>query len=129
MPKISRAFVKIGLLYFVAAGLFAVFSAATAPYWLNPTWLHIFVVGWITHLIFGVASWMFPKFSKEAPRGNERLGYASLALLNAGLLLRIVAEPMPQLAPSAAMLTASALTQWLGGLGLVVWTWPRVRGK
>ena len=68
---------------------------------LVPVYFHLLMVGWVTQLIFGVAFWMFPRYSKEKPRGREGLAWAMYASLNAGLLLRGLAEPMHSGAPSA----------------------------
>lgn len=32
---------------------------------LSVTYVHLFVVGWLTPLIFGVALWLFPKMSES----------------------------------------------------------------
>ena len=69
-------------------------QAAGGPLWLTPVTIHLLVVGWVTGMIFGVAYWMFPKFSTEQPRGANGLAVASFVLLNLGLLLRVVGEPM-----------------------------------
>ena len=96
--------------------------------WL--TYIHLLVVGWLTQLIFGVAYWMFPRYSAERPRGSERLGWATFALLNLGLLLRVIAEPWHALAgQGAALLVGSALLQLLAGWIFVVNTWPRIRER
>jgi hypothetical protein len=34
---------------------------------------------------------MFPPFSHEQPRGDERLGWFTYATFNSGLLLRVIA--------------------------------------
>ena len=95
-----------------------------------PTYLHLLVVGWLTQLIFGVAFWMFPKHSSALPRGSDRLGWTCFALLNIGLVLRAVAEPLQGLGrPSAPLLVASAVTQLLAGWAFVANTWPRVRER
>jgi hypothetical protein len=104
----------------------AVFGAA------GPAYVHLLVVGWVTQMIFGVAYWMFPKTSVARPRGSDALAVATFALLNVGLLLRVVAEPLLALRPGAgvaALLAAAAVTQWLAGVGFVVNTWPRVKEK
>ena len=95
-----------------------------------PAYLHLLVVGWLTQLIFGVAYWMFPRYSAEQPRGSERLGWAALALLNAGLLLRAVAEPWHAVTGhGGTVLVASAAFQMLAGLAFVANTWPRIRER
>ena len=95
-----------------------------------PTYLHLLVVGWLTQLIFGVAFWLFPKYSSVKPRGSEGLGWASFVLLNFGLILRLIGEPRAALGGDAAtLLVASAVIQLLAGWAFVANTWPRVRER
>jgi hypothetical protein len=132
MPPLTRWFVKLSLLYFVAALAAGVWQAAGGPLWLTPVMIHLLVVGWVTGMIFGVAYWMFPKYSPDEPRGADSLAIASFVLLNLGLLLRVAAEPWQESRPSSVagwLLVGSALLQWLGGLAFVVNTWPRVKGR
>ncbi|MFN8488691.1 MAG: hypothetical protein U0350_13910 [Caldilineaceae bacterium] len=139
MPLLTRLFIKTGLLYFVAALLtgllLAVNRTFSLPAWvgvLNPVYFHLFMVGWVTQLIIGVAYWMFPKFTREQPRGSEPLVQITYLLLNGGLLLRVLAEPMLALQTNKLwgyLLALSALLQWLAGLTFVVNTWPRVKER
>jgi hypothetical protein len=139
MPIITRWFIKTSLVCFVAALLVGLARAAQAPLGLparvaavGPVYVHLLVVGWITQMIFGVAYWMFPKYSKEEPRGSDRLAIASYALLNLGLLLRAFGEPAHMLHPAAGVgwtLALSAALQWLGGMAFVVNTWARVKER
>lgn len=132
MPPLTRWFVKLALLYFVAALAAGVWQAADGPLWLTPIMIHLLVVGWVTGMIFGVAYWMFPKHSPDEPRGADSLAVASFVLLNAGLLLRVAVEPWQTNRPSALagwLLVGSALLQWLGGVAFVANTWPRVKGR
>lgn len=139
MPPITRVFIKAALAYFVIALLTGVLLAAAPwlpmPLWiaaLNPVYFHLFMVGWVTQLIAGVAYWMFPKFSRQQPRGSDRLAWSTFALLNLGLALRIIAEPANTLTPGGVwgyLLAASAVLQWLGGAAFVSNTWPRVKEK
>ena len=97
---------------------------------LWPTYVHLLVVGWLTQLIFGVAYWMFPRYSAERPRGSERLSWITFALLNLGLLLRAIAEPWHALAGrGAGLLVGSAVLQVLAGWTFVWNTWPRIRER
>ncbi len=136
MPRLTRWYIKAALLYFITALLLSLVmqwpGASDVP-WLRvawPTYLHILVVGWLTQLIFGVALWLFPKHPTAPPGGSDRLGWSSLVLLNAGLLVRIVGEPRALLGFDAAgLLLASAVAQLLAGLAFVVNIWPRVRER
>jgi hypothetical protein len=83
-------------------------------------------------MIFGVIFWMFPIMTRAKPRGNEALGWASYALLNLGLLLRVVGEPLVGLRPQSAfgwLLTLSAVLQWLAAVLFVYLAWPRVKER
>ena len=139
MPTLTRLFVKTSLVYLVAALLlalvFALGQATTLPPLLaatGPVYFHLFLVGWVTQLIMGIVFWMFPKYSREHPRGSERLALATYVLLNAGLLLRVVGEPARAVHPAPLwgwLLAASALLQWLAGAGFVANTWGRVKER
>jgi len=139
MPTLTRWFVRSALVYFVAALLVGVLLAARSTFnlpaaisALAPTYFHLLMVGWVTQLIFGVAFWMFPKFTIVQPRGSESLGWATYWLLNIGLLLRVIGEPLNTLIATPVLgwtVVASAVLQWLGGLAFVVNTWRRVKEK
>jgi len=97
---------------------------------LLPVFYHLLMVGWVTQLICGVALWMFPPYSREQPRGDERLGWLAYGALNAGLLLRAVFEPLHAwLAPPwlGWPLALSALLQVLAVWAFVIAIWPRVK--
>ena len=138
MPTLTRWMLKTSLIYFLLAllvgllqGLSPIFlSELTFFRQLEPVRVHLFVVGWISLLIFGVVFWMFPKYSREKPRGYEWLDWATYGLLNTGLLLRVIGESAAQPGPVfGSMLVVSALLQWLAGLAFFINTWPRVKEK
>lgn len=138
MPPLTRWFVKTALVYLVAAlGLGVALAggrlgALPAPGALAPVYFHLFMVGWVTQLIFGVSLWMFPRDSRERPRGSPVLGWTVFATLNLGLLLRVAAEPLavPGAGPAwGRLLVLSAALQWLGGALYAVAVWPRVRER
>ncbi|MDQ7025296.1 MAG: hypothetical protein Q9P44_07025 [Anaerolineae bacterium] len=139
MPTLARYFIKSGMIYFVIGLLLAtvvmaqpVFDLPTSIALLRPTYLHLLTVGWITQVIVGVAYWMFPKYTKENPRGNERLGWAIFLLLNTGIILRTIGEPLVALYPTLGagwLLALSGVTQLLGGWGFIINTWSRVKER
>ena len=135
MPPLTRWMIKTSLVYLVlalAAGLLIALRLPWVPAGLTPAYFHLFMVGWISLLIFGVVFWMFPKESKERPRGNEQLGWAVFITLNAGLILRIIGEPLLTARPDANagwMLAVSALLQLFAGWGFIANTWTRVRER
>ncbi len=135
MPALTRWMVRTSLVYLLLALLAAVllalrsaFRAAWVPVGLSPVYFHLFLLGWVSQLIFGVVFWMFPKYSMQQPRGQEWLGWATYGLINAGLALRVVGETAA--GPGLSwLLVISAGLQWLGGLAFVVNTWSRVKVK
>jgi hypothetical protein len=139
MPPLTRLFVKTSFIYFVVALLAGVaFAARTLiplPGFaaaLTPIYFHLFMVGWVTEMIIGVGYWMFPKFTRQQPRGSDELTWATYLLLNCGLLLRIVAEPAQAMQPNLLwgwLLVCSALLQWLAALLFVANTWPRIKER
>ena len=139
MPTLARWYIKLGMLYF-AVGLMmgaAVLAQPVMNWWsglqaLRPVYLHFLFIGWITQLIMGVGYWMFPKFTKEKPRGNETLGWVVLVLLNVGLVLRAVGEPAVMLAPEAGLgwtLGVASACLLLAGWGFILNTWGRIKER
>lgn len=139
MPTLTRWLIKSALVYLAAALLLAFILALpetvalpTFVLYLNPAYFHLFLVGWVTQMIFGVIYWMFPIITRAQPRGNERLGWTSYILLNAGLLLRVVGEPLTSARPEAGfgwLLAVSAVLQWLAAVLFIRLAWPRVKDK
>lgn len=132
MPLLTRTFIKTALVCFILALLFGILLALNVGGGLFPVYIHLFVFGWLTQLIFGVVYWMFPKYSNSSPRGHEALGWVTYAAMNAGLILRAVAEPLQAARANSflgALLILSAVLQWLSGLTFFINTWPRVKEK
>lgn len=135
MPQLTRWFIKAALVYLVLAlctGIFLVLPIDAPVSSLFPAYLHMLTFGWLTQLIFGVALWMFPKYTSAKPRGHEWLGWVTFALLNTGLILRIIFEPFNSISPSQLggwMIVLAAVLQWLAGISFVANTWVRVREK
>lgn len=134
MPLITRWYIRTSFLYLIASLLVGLLIALRSTLNLpivfgvmGPAYLHLFLVGWITQLIFGVIFWLFPKPKTDLPHW-ERVGWVVWALLNAGLLLRVIAEPPAVLQPGGLwgwLLVTSAALQWLAGIGLIAIVWPR----
>ncbi len=136
MPTPTRWMLRFALIYLVVALALGVTMAmpSSPPLLaaLGPAYIHFFVVGWVTQLVMGVVFWMFPKLSAERPRGSPGLAWSTMLLLNIGLLLRALAEPMQALHPQGAWgwgLVVSAVLQWTAALAFVANTWGRVRER
>jgi hypothetical protein len=139
VPTLSRCYIKSGLLYF-AIGLMmgAMLLAQPVMGWspslqvLRPVYLHFLFIGWVTQLIMGVGYWMFPKQSKEKPRGSEWLGWAVLVLLNVGMVLRAIGEPMMVLAPQGGygwIVATASMCLLLAGWGFILNTWGHIKER
>jgi hypothetical protein len=139
MPALTRWFIKSALAYFVASMLVGILLAAPGvtslgPVMasLTPVYFHLFMVGWVAQIIFGVAYWMFPRYSKERPRGSEGLALVTYAALNLGLISRTIAEPILAVNPGTSwkwLLLLAAILQWLAGLAFALNTWSRVKER
>jgi hypothetical protein len=137
MPPLSRWFIRTSFLYLVATFVTGILVALD-PSWdlipgsgrLIPVYYHLFMLGWVSQLIFGVANWMFPVYTREAPRRNESLGWTIYGLLNAGLVLLLLGEAIRGAAERAGswMVALSALLLWLAGTAFVANTWGRIKG-
>jgi hypothetical protein len=137
MPRLIRWYVKMAFVWLVLALFLKAISlfpdGASLPA-ITPVSWHLLFVGWLTQLIFGIAHWMLPTkpgaTRKDKLRGNERLMWGIFLILNVGLALRVVAEPMQIVQPNpvgARWLIASAWLQWLAAVGFVANSWGRVR--
>jgi heme/copper-type cytochrome/quinol oxidase subunit 1 len=136
---LTRWHLKAGLFYFVVALITGILTAARpvinlppAFASLTPVYFHLLMVGWVTQAIFGVAYWMFPKFSRDQPRRSETQARATFVLLNLGLILRVIGEPMQAFGAQSIwgwLLALSAVLQWLAGLLFVVNIWARVKER
>ncbi|NUQ83672.1 MAG: hypothetical protein HUU11_03070 [Anaerolineales bacterium] len=132
MPLLTRIFIKTALVYFALALAFGILLTLRAPISLFPVYIHLFVFGWLTQLIFGVVYWMFPKYSTQLPRGHDPLVWIAYGAMNLGLILRAIAEPMQAFQANnvfGALLAISAVLQWLAGIAFIANTWGRVKEK
>ncbi len=139
MPTLTRWYIKSALLYLAVALMLSIlltlpdnFNLPTFIHFMNPAFFHLFLVGWVTQIIFGVIYWMFPIITRAQPRGNIYLGWASYILLNVGLMLRVIGEPLTSVRPNAGfgwLLAVSALLQWLAAVIFVLLAWPRVKAR
>jgi len=143
MPRLTRYFIKTALIYLVASLLIGALVLARAAFdlpselaaalaALTPVYFHLFMVGWVMQLIFGMLFWMLPRQSKERPRGNESLAWIAFVTINVGLLMRAIGEPLVTLQPDLGagwLLALSAVLQLIGGWAFIGNAWPRVRER
>ena len=131
MPFVPRLFIKTGVIYlaltFVLGALFLTLEAfgRPIPFTIAVEHGHMGFVGWLVNTVVGVALWLLPVNRKAFPetqgRYPEKPARTAFAALNAGLILRLVFEPVQSShasVVSSAALIASAILQ-LGGILIV----------
>lgn len=129
MPTLTRVCLRSALGWLVVGfGLLLLMAADPAGPWagLRITAFHCLTVGWITQMIFGVAHWMFPRASREAPRGQATLAWVAWATLNTGMTLRVLGDGLGR-SPAPALL--GGLLQLLAAIAWALHIWPRVKER
>jgi hypothetical protein len=122
LPFESRLFVKasiVGLaLTFLVGGVALVAEAfgRSLPPVVNIERAHLGFVGWLVNLVIGIALWFLPLSRKAFPatqgRYPRRLPEIIFALLNAGLGLRLIAEPLVTSAPTVMRPASTPAQRW-----------------
>ena len=90
---------------------------------------HLIAVGFFLMLVMGVAYWMFPRLPGTSPEmaARDPLAWVSYFLLNGGLLLRVLFEPLLPAAPARLAMLISAVAQVGAVLCFLFAIWRRVR--
>jgi len=139
MPFVARLFVRTGIVYlvltFLAGAALLVLEAAgrPAPFIIGVEHGHMGFVGWLVNTVIGVALWLLPlnrqAFPETQGRYPELASRAAFVLLNVGLAIRLIIEPMYAARASSAasvLLVVSAAFQ-LTAIVIVAWiVWKRV---
>lgn len=136
MPKISRYFIKTGVVYLLAGVLLAIIAEipalSTAPL-LLPVYWHMLVIGWITQVIMGVSIWMFPRKQRDRKKTDSRAAWSAYWLLNSGLVLRLLSEPFLPLTDNSTVLTTmmilSGILQVSAFIAYTAEIWPRLQSR
>jgi len=138
MDPVSVRLVRASLLWLAAGFTLGalMLSDALVPgdwrRWFAPTHGHMLFVGWFLQFAVGVAYWLLPrKRTAERPLGyHERGAYGAFALLNSGLLLRVIAEPPERVGNGGALvdlaLAVSAVLQLAAIVIIAAQIWPRI---
>lgn len=134
MPRIARVFIKTGIIYFLASlvvGVLIEIPSASLPV-LLPLFWHMLMLGWITQIIFGVSLWMFPGRVREEGFRAQLTGWITYMLLNLGVVLRIIAEPMLSYSDRPIwqwLIIGSTVLQIGAASAYVIEMWPRIQSK
>jgi len=86
MSKITVAFIRAAMVYFVLAMLLGIHMSRTgAAYPSMPIHVHFNLLGWMSMMIYGVAYHILPRFSGQ-PLWSEKLSKWHFYLANIGLI-------------------------------------------
>lgn len=137
MPPIARLAIRLAFVSLLLSWLVELWCAAAPLLSLGcpfprATSYHLFFVGWLTQMIFGVAFWLFPTQGRQNPRGNEKIAAWAIVLLNGGLCLRLLCEPMQHHKPGIVWgvgLLLAGLAQWLSAALFTSNIWRRIIDK
>lgn len=136
MPRITRLFIKSGMIYFLAGILLALIAElpdVSTGALLLPVYWHMIVIGWITQVIMGVSIWMFPRKKRGKRKEETFAANAAFWCLNIGLVLRFLAEPfLPFYFNESWIVLVIVLSSFLQIAAIGFYTaviWPRVRPR
>jgi cbb3-type cytochrome oxidase subunit 1 len=102
MPRLSVWYIRSALLYlllgFTFGGLILInkgFPLHRLVWRLLPAHIEFVLFGWTVLLVLGMAFWILPRFASPPVRGNEKQAWAAFFLVNAGILLGVLASIFP----------------------------------
>lgn len=132
--KTSLIWMLIG---FVIGGLMLVDHMVPGNWraWLLPTHGHMLFVGWFVQFVIGIAFWLLPRKRRpELPLGyGEHKAFIALAMLNIGLGMRVIAEPLWRDRQEGiwidSLLAGSSILQVGAIFIFVTQMWPRIYGR
>jgi hypothetical protein len=131
MPRLSVWTLRLALVYLLAGFTLGALLLANkgigfdAALWsLLPAHIDFLLLGWTLQLVIGVAFWILPRFSKPPRRGNQKLAWAAIILLNAGIWIDSVGPLF--LPPSYLNFIGRGLVL-LAAIAFALHAWPRVK--
>jgi len=150
VPPTTRVAVKASFVYFCLGAAIGALLLVNrwVPLWTGLPALRsshiVFVVdGWVTQLILGVGWWLLPPLQialrpdeanwrrhGQTQRGSEPLFWAIIGLLNTGILLKAIGEPLFEWTEAGVFEVLAGVAPFLllaAAIGFVAIMWGRVR--
>jgi heme/copper-type cytochrome/quinol oxidase subunit 1 len=128
--KTSFAFLLFGLVLGGYVTVVVNLAGRAVPWPLITAHVHLLLVGFLLTLVFGIATWMFPRPARADARYRPRLAWVVYWLLTGSTVVRTLGE----LGAAAAGSRGGSILAALGGLGqlaasvlFVVNMWTRIR--
>lgn len=127
--KTAFVFLMLGL---VLGGYIAIqvnLMGRGVPWPLITAHVHLLLVGFMLMLVFGVATWMFPRPARDGGRYRPSLAWLVYWLLTASTVVRVVGELGAATAGSrgASLAALGGLGQLAAAVVFVLNMWTRVR--
>ena len=130
MPRLSVLYIRLSLVHLLLAVSLGGLLLANKGILISPAiWallpLHIefAFVGWMVQLALGMVFWIVPRFSRGAPRGDERWSWLACILLNVGILC-VAAQVI---AGGSVLAFPGRLLEMLGLGAFAIGNWRRVK--
>jgi cbb3-type cytochrome oxidase subunit 1 len=132
MPRLTVWYIRSSLLYLMLGftlGTLMLFNKGfliDPRIWrLLPTHIEALLFGWTLQLVIGMGFWILPRFSKPPIRGNEMLAWGAFLLINAGIILIVIAS----FTSAFSFLTLTGrVAEALGVLAFAAHAFPRIKG-
>ncbi len=137
MPPLVRRYIKTSFVFLMAGLLLGTYISAAEflavrypPHLLVTAHAHLLLVGFMLMMVMGVATWMFPRPSRDDTRYRPELAEAVYWVMTLATAIRAAAEVLLGVtgAPSLGwVVAAGGLGQLLGAALFALNMWWRVR--
>ena len=127
--KTSFAFLLLGLVVGGYVTVVVNLAGRAVPWPLITAHVHLLLVGFLLTLVFGIATWMFPRPVKGDARYRPWLAWLVYWLLTGSTALRAVGEIIAAIAGTrgSTLAAVGGLGQLAAGVLFVVNMWARIR--
>ena len=137
MPPLIRRYIKTSFAFLIAGVFLGTYVSVSQyvldvspPRLLITAHVHLLLVGFMLMIVMGVATWMFPRPTRDDPRYRPELAEAVYWLMTVATIIRALGEMLAAHAGSTAlrmMIALGGVGQAVGVLLFVVNMWTRVR--
>lgn len=130
MPAVSRALVRVSLLYLITGMTFGALMLAGKGIDIGFPAMRllsghseVILFGWLVQFVLGISYWLLPRYSSVPKRGNPVLSWSGFLIFNLGTLLLVAGA----LGVDGIGGAAARATQLFGVALLLVTQVPRIK--
>jgi hypothetical protein len=134
VPRLSVWTLRLALIYLLVGFTLGALMLANKGLGFNPAlWsllpahIDFLLWGWTLQLLIGVAFWILPRFSKAPRRGNVKLAWTAVILLNAGIWIDGVSPLLLHLLHFSFLNLIGRALLILAAMAFTLHAWPRVK--